>query len=320
MEKIKFVREEDDEKKPEDVVQGMNNIEMSFRSDKSRKVDDNDIIELLEDIDNYRDNFIHIDSNSLNNDSQFTPEDIIYGEVPLFTIYFKEKNGQIIEQISLIRNFLVSEVNIEKNDIVDVDISNDFELSGYLSAHCGDNLVFPIVMLKQTIIGGLNELEDINISGKLKELLSLYKSGETKIVEEMPQLGIFSKAIESVEHLVSNLNPLNFFRKKENDISNMEVFEVINTNWYHRSLSRKFFFGEKVLMRVNPFNNNVRAVHPYSDIKSVTRYDKNNIVITYKTGASSDSIKTSAKDIERMIEILKSNNTGYPIIIQGHTV
>jgi len=71
-------------------------------------------------------------------------------------------------------------------------------------------------------------------------------------------------------------------------------------------------------MRVNPYNNDVRSVHPYTDIEMVILYDTNNMVIKYNSGASSDSIRASVKDIERMVEILK-NKLGDKMVIDDRS-
>jgi len=259
-------------------------------------------------------------------EEQKIEENINYNEdekLPIFTIYFMEKNEEVIEQINSIRSLLRVNYLIYEKDMVDVNITNDYELISYITTQCGGKLVLPIVMCKRKYIGKYDDLIVAHNNREIKALLDDQLSNTRDVPQlgmisnivgdeqtsnkEVPQLGMISKAIESVDHLFTSLNPLKLFsKKKDTDISDMEIFEVIHTNWYNRSLTRKFHFGEKVLMRVNPYNNDVRAVQPYDDIENVTRTDKNNIIIKYKTGASSDYIKASEQDIERMLTILSS--------------
>jgi len=283
---------------------------LNVSNDDERNGIEDDVIDKENDLGNFNMKFQGTDQNiDTNFSSRYNSSGFV--EIPLFTIYYMEINDVVNEQISNCRKYLISKVDVNENDIVNVNISNDYELIGYITEQCGGVLTLPIVMCKRTYIGGYETLKQLHIKGEIQVLISNDEPqlhDEEQSGKDVPQLGVISKAIESVDHLLSTLNPLNYFSwgKKDTDLSNMEIFEVVHTNWYNRSQIRKFHFGEKVLMRVNPYKNDIRAVQNYNDIESVTRRDKNNIIIKYKTGASSDYIKASVKDIDRMIELLNT--------------
>lgn len=84
-------------------------------------------------------------------------------------------------------------------------------------------------------------------------------------------------------------------------------FWVVQVNWYYRRQSRVLQFFERIFRRINPINNTVRAVRPYSDIKSfLWEAEKDSLTITY-SDHSKDFFETTQG--QAITEILKAKTT-----------
>jgi len=84
------------------------------------------------------------------------------------------------------------------------------------------------------------------------------------------------------ESILNTLNPLSWISNKKLIDDNADEaikFKVIHTNWYWRCLRRNFHFYKTYFCRVHPKCKEIKAVHNYTDINSITIVDDNNIIL-----------------------------------------
>eukprot|EP01130_Rhizamoeba_saxonica_P000163 TRINITY_DN10163_c0_g1_i1.p1 TRINITY_DN10163_c0_g1~~TRINITY_DN10163_c0_g1_i1.p1 ORF type:complete len:481 (-),score=99.71 TRINITY_DN10163_c0_g1_i1:23-1465(-) len=236
-------------------------------------------------------------------------------DAPLFSIYTRQNSltTQQIHNINEMKQLLYS-IKIPDHLIEEIDLSNQFELVGYIKVRFREDFEPPVIFFQRKVIGELEDLRRRIEAGDVQDWVQSPPEEEfdPDLDREEPRLGLIGKTLETVELVGSYLNPLSYIKwgSSSTKIQGKE-FNVIHTNWYFRNLRRKFVFGETMFARVHPSldRDNLRAAHAYSDVASIERTDVNNLVIKYASGPP-DYIKCSEADCNSIIKILteKMNN------------
>eukprot|EP01126_Amoeba_proteus_P030478 TRINITY_DN3012_c0_g1_i2.p1 TRINITY_DN3012_c0_g1~~TRINITY_DN3012_c0_g1_i2.p1 ORF type:complete len:405 (-),score=62.28 TRINITY_DN3012_c0_g1_i2:452-1666(-) len=161
-------------------------------------------------------------------------------EPPLFTIYFSPR-PEICDHDSVLRIEEFLKQLATPKDIKRVDISQDYELMGFIKAKLGANFFrLPVVFVKRNFIGTEEEVRKKQIEGALTP----YIEEARRFREDQPNLRAIDVALEGAEIFLSYLNPMSWLWnwgqiEEDTRVMNAREFSVVHTNWYTRQLRRK---------------------------------------------------------------------------------
>lgn len=224
---------------------------------------------------------------------------------------------------------LLGKIGVESSEVRSLDISEDFEMKGFLkSQHHSNELQLPYLFLKTQPLGSYDELTAFE-RPKLKECVEKARKGEDFNPRDFlvpsegstrPQMGYFDSALGGVETLLSYLNPFSYFRGNCNGelLSGDNIFDVLHTNWYGRHLERKFKFLDTTFLRIHAKYGDIRAARPYTDISLVRKKSPTFLAIEYANGSSPDWLQGAEKDITSIIHILKSKASHAKFVDASH--
>jgi len=243
--------------------------------------------------------------------------------LPLFSIYLRKSSltkKNIDDTISMKK--ILAESGVPETDVKEVDPSNDIELTGFIKAKCRGQLKFPILFIRDEMIGGLEALQKIQQDGTLTERIARDKANQntsprsTKTsqddITESQQstqeisMGVLNTALEKAENVLSYLNPLNWFRggKQTDKDESVIEFNVIHTNWYWRQQTRVLRLTKDHILRIHPKYGDVRAAQKYDEISKVVVKNKDYFILYYKE-SSPDYFRAPSNAIEKIVSTIK---------------
>eukprot|EP00029_Vermamoeba_vermiformis_P005876 TRINITY_DN215_c0_g1_i1.p1 TRINITY_DN215_c0_g1~~TRINITY_DN215_c0_g1_i1.p1 ORF type:complete len:579 (+),score=239.80 TRINITY_DN215_c0_g1_i1:128-1864(+) len=243
--------------------------------------------------------------------------------LPLFSIYLRKSSltKKNIDDTVAMKKVLV-EAGVPETDVKEVDPSNDIELTGFIKAKCRGQLKFPILFIRDEMIGGLEALQKMQQDGLLIERIARDKANQTtsprsnKVsqddISESQQstqelsMGVLNAALEKAENVLSYLNPLNWFRGgKQTDKDDTVIeFSVIHTNWYWRQQTRVLRLTKEHVLRIHPKYGDVRAAQKYDEINKIVVKNKEYLILYYKE-SSPDYFRATSAAIEKIVSTIK---------------
>jgi glutaredoxin len=243
--------------------------------------------------------------------------------LPLFSIYLR-KSSLTKKNIddTLAMKKLLTEAGVSEADVKEVDPSNDIELTGFIKAKCKGHLKFPILFIRDEMIGGLEDLQKMQQDGSLIERIARDKANqnasprsnkvsqdditESQQTTQEVSMGVLNTALEKAENVLSYLNPLNWFRggKQTDKDDSVIEFSVIHTNWYWRQQTRVLRLTKEHVLRIHPKYGDVRAAQKYDDINKIVVKNKEYLIMYYKE-SSPDYFRVTSAAIEKIVSTIK---------------
>jgi len=103
---------------------------------------------------------------------------------------------------------------------------------------------------------------------------------------------------------------------KDEKGSNYIEFEVIQINWYWRQQKRILRFSSDKFLRLNPFTQELRAVHKYHSIQTIVVHGKTFMTISFNDESQPEYYQSI--DIESIVEILTSKAKPFVNIVVSY--
>lgn len=243
--------------------------------------------------------------------------------LPLFSIYLRKSSltkKNIDDTVAMKK--VLAEAGVPETDVKEVDPSNDIELTGFIKAKCRGQLKFPILFIRDEMIGGLEALQKIQQDGSLIERIARDKANQNTsprsnkvsqddITESQQStqelsMGVLNTALEKAENVLSYLNPLNWFRGGKQTDKDDSVIElsVIHTNWYWRQQTRVLRLTKEHILRIHPKYGDVRAAQKYDEINKIVVKNKEYLILYYKE-SSPDYFRATSNAIEKIVSTIK---------------
>lgn len=243
--------------------------------------------------------------------------------LPLFSIYLRKSSltkKHIDDTVAMKK--VLTEAGVVESDVKEVDPSNDIELTGFIKAKCKGHLKFPILFIRDEMIGGLEALQKMQQEGSLIERIARDKANQNasprsnKVsqddISESQQstqevsMGVLNTALEKAENVLSYLNPLNWFRGGKQSDKDDSVIElsVIHTNWYWRQQTRVLRLTKEHVLRIHPKYGDVRAAQKYDEINKIVVKNKEYLIMYYKE-SSPDYFRATSAAIEKIVSTIK---------------
>jgi len=249
---------------------------------------------------------------------------------PKVSVYTQTRDGQTDaekEEMTSAATQLVKflEINkIPKDDIKCLDVTNDFELAGFIKEALGPDTKYPLVAIHGKPIGDLAALKGVVEKGHLQTYLDGNIPEDDSVKAGTGQYygqGILDRGLDAAEYIVSTVSSIVFlpvtlitwpFRssgpkqvpKGEKDVD----VDMIHTNWYWRNQRRKFRFFDSYFVRLHPAHMDIRAIHQYETIASITFRNDSEIVIRYNDDSSPDYLTGLAEDCQRIRDLIVSRS------------
>jgi hypothetical protein len=229
--------------------------------------------------------------------------------------------------------YLQEKAGVKKEEIQIVNASKDYDLLGVVKGQ-RDKLEFPMVLIRDSVVGTVEELKAYGDKGMLQAILAGQKppsDGSNPSSKNRPaelQLSFLDHTVSFTVSTVQGLGTLVFLPiiapykllswafggSAPKPAQGVDV-DVIQSNWYWRHQLRTLRFTDDNILRLRPGYEDIRAEHKYEDVKEIKLVDQTNLVITYRQGGS-DYLRTTPDNMRRICDIITQRSKNPPAIIQ----